>query len=194
MIHTVQATFFNAQPTLLANSFFNSSQLKPRIQMLVNPQTNRRALWRYVLVLPVAALLLMCSQKDPIGQEVERGSRVAANDAVQYKTPLTGEILDVVEQNPAPQGGLAGLGDYIQNNLRYPEPAQRAQVSGKVFVRFVVAADGHITDVQVLKGIGFGCDAEAVRVVKQMPAWIPGRQNGRAVNVRFNLPISFALN
>ena len=85
------------------------------------------------------------------------------------------------------------MGDYLQSNLRYPEAAQKANVAGKVFVSFVVTTEGRITDVQVLKGIGFGCDAEAVRVVKQMPAWTPGRQNGQAVNVRFNLPIAFTL-
>ncbi len=192
-LRTIQTTLFDTRPALLTNSFFNKSQLKPRIQMLINPQTDRQALWRYALVLPVATLLLMCSQKDPLEQATPAGSRIAANDAVQYKTPLSGEIFTTVEQNPIPQGGIAVLGDYMQNNLHYPEAAQKANVGGKVFVSFVVMADGHITDVQVLKGIGFGCDAEAVRVVRTMPNWVPGRQNGRAVNVKFNLPILFAL-
>lgn len=107
--------------------------------------------------------------------------------------PKAEEIFTVVEQNPEPQGGMAALGAYLSKNLRYPAPAQRANISGKVFVSFVVNTDGSIQDVQILKGLGFGTDEEALRVVKGMPKWKPGKQSGRPVRVKFNLPISFTL-
>jgi protein TonB len=82
---------------------------------------------------------------------------------------------------------------YIGENMKYPSAAQRANVSGKVFVKFVVEKDGSIGDISILKGIGFGCDEEASRVIKSMPKWSPGRQNGRNVRVYFTMPISFRL-
>lgn len=98
-----------------------------------------------------------------------------------------------VEQQPEFPGGMQALGHYLQRSLRYPAGASRAGIAGKVFVSFVVSANGELSEVTVLKGIGFGCDEEALRVVKQMPRWKPGKQSGRAVKVRFNLPITFAL-
>ena len=98
-----------------------------------------------------------------------------------------------VEQNPEFPGGMQALVNYLQRTLKYPAAASRGNISGKVYVSFVVNTNGELTDVTVLKGIGFGCDEEAVRVVSQMPRWKPGKQSGRAVKVRFNLPITFAL-
>ncbi|MBC8152549.1 MAG: TonB family protein [Bacteroidetes bacterium] len=99
----------------------------------------------------------------------------------------------VVEQQPEYPGGLTALRSFLGKNLQYPSPATSAGVSGKVYVSFVVAADGSLSDVAVLKGIGFGCDEEAVRVIRQMPRWKPGKQSGRPVRVRYNLPITFTL-
>ncbi len=103
------------------------------------------------------------------------------------------EIFTVVEQQPEFPGGMSKLGDYLGKNIRYPSAAQRANVAGRVFVSFVVNTDGSIQDVQVLKGLGFGTDEEATRVVKGMPKWRPGKQSGRPVRVKYNLPISFTL-
>ena len=107
--------------------------------------------------------------------------------------PVSEEPFLVVEQNPDFPGGTAALQRYLAQNLRYPAPASRANVSGRVFVGFVVNANGSIAGVQLLRGIGFGCDEEAKRVIEQMPRWKPGKQAGRAVRVRFTLPIVFAL-
>lgn len=82
---------------------------------------------------------------------------------------------------------------FLGKNLTYPRSAASAGVGGKVFVSFVVNTDGSLTDIQVLKGIGFGCDEEAVRVINKMPHWKPGKQSGRAVRVKYNLPITFTL-
>ena len=103
------------------------------------------------------------------------------------------KIFISVEQNPEFAGGMNALLKFLQKNLRYPTPAVNANVGGKVYMQFVVGQDGNISKVDVLKGIGFGCDEEAQRVVKLMPKWSPGRQSGRAVAVKFTLPISFQL-
>lgn len=102
-------------------------------------------------------------------------------------------IFQVVEQMPQFEGGMAALGKYLQRNLKYPAQARNANVQGTVFVGFVVGNDGKIRDVSVLKGIGYGCDEEAKRVVSAMPPWKPGKQSGRAVAVRYSLPIKFVM-
>jgi periplasmic protein TonB len=103
------------------------------------------------------------------------------------------QIYIAVEQMPEYAGGTAALSKFLQKNLRYPCPASNAGVSGKVYVQFVVGQDGAISKVDILKGLGFGCDEEAERVIKLMPRWSAGKQSGRAVAVKFTLPISFQL-
>ena len=98
-----------------------------------------------------------------------------------------------VEQQPEYPGGLDALRTFLSANLKYPRVATAAGVSGRIYISFIVNTDGTLTDIQVLKGIGFGCDEEAVRVVQKMPRWHPGKQSGRAVRVKYNLPISFTL-
>ena len=104
-----------------------------------------------------------------------------------------GAIFTVVEQVPEFPGGMRALGQYLARNLRYPKEAQQNRIQGRVFVQFVVTQEGDIQSLRILKGIGGGCDEEAVRVVSQMPKWSPGRQNGQAVSVQYNLPIQFQL-
>ncbi len=99
-----------------------------------------------------------------------------------------------VEQKPEFPGGLSGLYSYFKNNVKYPLPAMERGISGRVFLNFVVEPDGSISNVIVLRGIGGGCDEEAVRVIRNMPLWEPGRQRGRAVRVSFTVPIKFTLN
>jgi len=103
------------------------------------------------------------------------------------------EIFTVVEEQPSYPGGDEARIKYLQANIKYPEEAKELGTQGKVFVTFVVEVDGSITDVKVLRGIGAGCDEEAIRVVKSMPKWIPGKQRGVPVRVQFNLPIKFTL-
>ena len=107
--------------------------------------------------------------------------------------PRPDDVFTAVEQQPQYPGGMYALRTFLTQNLSYPRSAANAGVSGRVFVSFVVNTDGSLTDVQVLKGIGFGCDEEAIRVVQKMPHWKPGKQSGRAVRVKYNLPIAFAL-
>lgn len=98
-----------------------------------------------------------------------------------------------VEMMPEFIGGARELYKWLGNNLRYPGAAVNAGVEGKVFVKFIVEKDGTISELSVLKGIGFGCDEEALRTMQKMPKWNAGKQNGRAVRVYFTLPISFKL-
>jgi periplasmic protein TonB len=103
--------------------------------------------------------------------------------------------LAIVEQMPTFPGGEGEMMKYIQKNVQYPQVEKEAGISGTCYVTFVVEKDGSITDVKILRGVsgGPGCDREAIRVVKSMPAWKPGKQNGREVRVQFNLPIKFTL-
>ncbi|MGV3557732.1 TonB family protein [Larkinella arboricola] len=102
-----------------------------------------------------------------------------------------GKIFTMVEQNPEFPGGMKALGEFLSNNIKYPAAAARAGVSGRVFLSLVINTDGSIQDVTILKGIGFGADEEAIRVVKSMPRWKPGIQDGKPVRVKYNLPINF---
>ena len=109
------------------------------------------------------------------------------------ETPVQAEIFTVVEEQPGYPGGEEARIGYLQQNIKYPEEAKELGIQGKVFVTFVVEVDGSISDVRVLRGIGGGCDEEAIRVVKSMPKWVPGKQRGVPVRVQFNLPIKFTL-
>jgi periplasmic protein TonB len=113
---------------------------------------------------------------------------------VQEEEVVEDVIFTVVEDQPGFPGGDEARMRFLQENLRYPTMAREAGIQGTVFVTFVVERDGSVTDVRVLRGIGGGLDEEAVRVVRMMPRWNPGRQRGQAVRVQFNMPIRFVLN
>lgn len=103
-------------------------------------------------------------------------------------------VYDVVEQMPSFPGGISGLRTYLNQNIRYPAEAQENCVQGRVVVSFVVEKDGHISDVTVLRSVEPSLDKEAVRVVRNMPRWTPGKQGGEPVRVRYRVPVSFRLN
>lgn len=108
--------------------------------------------------------------------------------------PPKEEIFTFVEQPPTFPGGDAALAKYLSNNIRYPHLATENGISGTVFVSFVVDSEGQIKDVKTVGAKkGGGLEDEAMRVVKKMPKWKPGKQNGRQVSVQFNLPIRFTL-
>lgn len=103
------------------------------------------------------------------------------------------EIFQVVEAMPEFPGGESARIEFLRSNIKYPQIAKESGIQGKVYVTFVVERDGSVTDVQILRGIGGGCDEEAVRVVKIMPKWNPGKQRNKPVRVQFNMPIVFQL-
>ena len=103
------------------------------------------------------------------------------------------QIFLVVEETAAPTGGMPAFYEFVGKKLKYPAQARRMGIEGKVFVEFVIERDGSITDVKAIKGIGAGCDEEAVRVLQSAPKWKPGKQRGKPVRQRMVLPIAFKL-
>ena len=103
------------------------------------------------------------------------------------------KVFDVVEQMPSFPGGQAALFQWLSSNLKYPVVAEDNGVQGRVIVTFVVERDGSITDVKVVKSVDPSLDKEAVRLVKSMPKWIPGKQKGEAVRVKYTVPVTFRL-
>lgn len=110
-------------------------------------------------------------------------------------TPEPSSPIDMVDVQVYPEfpGGEDELMRYLMSHLKYPEEAVRSNISGRVTLGFVVNKNGEIDDIKVLRSVGYGCDEEAVRVVKSMPGWKPAMNNGKPVNVYFNLPITFEL-
>jgi TonB family protein len=103
------------------------------------------------------------------------------------------EIFMVVEQMPEFPGGQAKLQAFLAENITFPETAKESGIQGTVYVTFIVRKDGRISGAKILRGIGGGCDEEALRVVKKMPRWKPGTQSGKNIDVQFNIPIVFKL-
>lgn len=112
---------------------------------------------------------------------------------IEEEKEETDEIFTIVEESAAPKGGMAAFYKYVGDKMKYPPQARRMGIDGKVFVEFVINKDGSISDVKAVKGIGAGCDEEAVRVVQSAPAWTPGKQRGKPVKQRMVLPITFKL-
>jgi periplasmic protein TonB len=103
------------------------------------------------------------------------------------------EIFSIVEENAEPRGGMSAFYQYVSTQIKYPAQARRMRVEGRVFVEFVIGKDGKITDVVAVKGIGAGCDEEAVRIIQKSPPWKPGKQRGKPVRQRMVLPIIFKI-
>jgi len=100
----------------------------------------------------------------------------------------------IVEKMPTYPGGLKALYTYFGKKMKYPPQARRMGIEGRVTVTFVIDKDGSVTDIKLLRGIGAGCDEEAIRILKSLPKWNPGKQRGKAVKVQMTLPINFKLN
>jgi protein TonB len=103
------------------------------------------------------------------------------------------EIFTIVQDMPSFPGGDQAMLSYLGKNIKYPTLAKESGIQGTVYVTFVVEKDGSVSNVKVLRGIGGGCDEEAIRVVKSMPKWTPGKQRGKPVKVQYNLPCRFVL-
>ncbi|MEQ9285714.1 MAG: energy transducer TonB [Cyclobacteriaceae bacterium] len=128
--------------------------------------------------------------------DVEITEETVIEDIVFEEAPeeeVADEIFDIVEDQPAPPGGMGAFYKFVGKSMKYPNQARRMGIEGRVFVQFVVDKDGTLTDIKAVKGIGAGCDEEAVRVLKSAPKWKPGKQRGRPVKVRMILPITFKL-
>ena len=143
----------------------------------------------------------LMSTKTAIGALDVKGNDDANGEVLKIKEavaqpepkPEVEKVFDVVEQMPSFPGGPSALMEWLSNNVKYPVVAQENGVQGRVVVSFVVERDGSITDVKVVRGVDPSLDREASRVVRAMPRWIPGKQNGSAVRVKYNVPVAFTL-
>jgi len=175
---------------------FHSINIKKRIVMM-NTKKSRFGAWKVLAALPVAALLVMVGCKP-----AESTNSDTAAVALQQEEPVydmgptqqaDGEVANVVEVDPEFPGGMEAFYKYLAENIHYPEQAKKEHLQGRVFVTFVVEKDGSVSGAKVLRGIGGGCDEEALRVVNAMPKWTPGKMRGEVVRVNYNLPITFKL-
>lgn len=124
--------------------------------------------------------------------EVLKAKEVIVTEPVKPKEEET-KVFDVVEQMPSYPGGQGALMQYLASHIKYPVVAEENGIQGRVICTFVVERDGSITDVKIARSVDPSLDKEAIRVVKSMPNWIPGKQNGSAVRVKYTLPVTFRL-
>jgi|GEM_PF-2547128 len=127
---------------------------------------------------------------DDAGCEVLKAKEVIATEPLR---PRSVDVYDVVEQMPSFPGGMKAMMDYLAKNIRYPADAKNNQIEGRVILQFIVDKKGRLSDIKVVKSVEPSLNAEAVRVVKSMPRWNPGTQQGKAVKVRYTLPVTFRL-
>ena len=170
---------------------FKSINLKKRIIMM-NKSKTRFGAWKVVAALPVVVLLLVVGCKHATTETAEQTAVIEATvEPVLFD--YSEDSLPEGFTAPEYEGGMEALYKYLAENIQYPEQAKSDGIQGRVLIRFVVMNDGSIVNVEVAKGIGGGCDEEAVRVVKGMSKWKPAIYEGKTVNVNYALPITFKL-
>ena len=192
----------------MANNF-NYQSLKKRIRMMSMNKSSRWNRLRALAVVPVIALALLAfantksvaavvttngQQNRAVQSKVQSPVAVERNAEAQVtneSNPQSETIYKSVEQMPMFPGGEAGLLRYLQENIQYPPEAAKNNVQGRVILQFVVDKTGQVGEVKILRSVSEEIDAEAVRVVKSLPKFEPGRQDGEAVSVWYTLPVSF---
>lgn len=128
--------------------------------------------------------------------DVEITEETVIEDIIIEEAPeeeVAEEVFTIVEEGAEFPGGIGAFYEFVQKNMKYPSQARRMGIEGKVYVQFVVDKDGSVTEVQAVKGIGAGCDEEAVRVLQKSPKWSPPKQRGKPVKQRIIIPIAFKL-
>jgi len=175
---------------------FNVSQLKKRITMMNKKKTPKVLSSKYLLAVPVAALLLLGNVVQAAPELIDFSSnnfgRISPERIAQ--DPITKDnIYSTVDQIPEYPGGEGAMMKYIKDNLKYPITAFEKGIQGRVIIRFVVEKTGTINNVELIRGIDPACDKEALRVIKTMPDWKPGKMKGESVSVYFTLPIDFKM-
>ena len=151
--------------------------------------------------LPKQTTQLEIVQDDVEVEDIEINAEVDQQEVIEEYVPVEveeeevveQEIFQIVEEMPSFPGGEAKLMEYVAKNIKYPQIARETGIQGRVFVGFVVEPDGSISNVKLLRGIGGGCDEEAMRVIKSLPKWKPGKQRGKAVRVSYQIPVFFKL-
>ncbi len=151
--------------------------------------------------LPKQTTQLEIVQDDVEVEDIEINADVQQTEVIEeYVAPeieeeevVEQEIFQIVEEMPEYPGGEKKLLEYVGKSVKYPQIARESGIQGRVFVNFVIEPDGSVSNVKVLRGIGGGCDEEAMRVIKSMAKWKPGKQRGKPVRVSYTLPVNFKL-
>jgi len=185
------------QKFALANSF-NHCQIKNRITMMNKQKTSKAGLWKVATFLPLLALLLMAFGRDGKSVPMESyANQVILNQekpTVKDTTTQTNEkVYTKVEIMPEFPGGERALRHFVSDSVRYPKEATAKGIQGKVFITYTINKEGKILDAKVVRSVDPFLDAEALRMVRSMPNWIPGKQKGEPVSVSFTMPINFVL-
>ena len=187
----------------MANNF-NYQSLKKRIRMMTMNKSSQWKMLRALAVVPAIALALLAfanpksvaavtnqqAKVTPTSQAVKENTKAQVLDE---SAPQSKKVYESVEQMPEFPGGAAGLMRYLQENIKYPPEAAKNNIEGRVIVQFIIDETGQVGEIKVVRPISEELDAEAVRVVKNLPKFEPGRQDGEAVSVWYNLPIVFKL-
>ena len=156
-----------------------------------NKQTTNLFAGFKCLLFVVSALILLVIVITPARANAQ--DKREKTTQTRKDTTTDDKVYDVCEQMPAYEGGDAALLKYLRENLKYPDKTKDRGVQGRLVIGFIVEKDGSLTDVKVLRPVDIDLDAEVLRLVKGMPKWIPGRQNGKRVRVRYLLPIHICL-
>ncbi|SHM35022.1 TonB family C-terminal domain-containing protein [Cyclobacterium lianum] len=170
---------------------FNQFQIKKRLKMMNQPKSRSLSKIRYGLSLPLFGLLFVLFACDYQEEMLDINDK---NDDKITERLMQGEVFDVVEEMPSPPGGMEGWNQYLMENLSYPASARNEGVEGTVYTTFVVAKDGSVRDVALLRGVDDRLNEAALEVIRSSPNWQPGRQKGEETNVKIRLPIRFKLN
>ncbi len=178
---------------LSIGSYFNQSQTLLRIKMLKQAAKKTPTL-KLVMSVPLT-MMLMLIMSFKAGLEFKN---IPITDSMLPETisntlPDKEEIFTIVEEQPLPTGGMGAFYKYVGKNLHYPDEAKKSGIEGKVFAKFMVDKNGKLSHVTILKGIGYGCDKEAIKVLENSPKWIVGKNGGKTVNVWMTIPIIFKL-
>ena len=191
--HKVATTIYNS---------FNVLPLKKRIKMMNKKRTKEIGRTKYLMFLPLAALLMIVSNIETVARTTEKiAADVIENIAPQLErvvpspqdtAVINNTIFEVVEKMPKFPGGMEACIKFLSDNIQYPEEAKKAKTEGRVVLQYVVNQDGSISDIKVIRKVSPALDAEAIRVVKSMPKWEPGMQRGMAVRVKYTIPIMFS--
>ncbi|HET6557540.1 MAG TPA: TonB family protein [Prolixibacteraceae bacterium] len=185
------------QRLALANSF-NHCQIKKRITMMNQSKNGKAGLWKVATFLPLLALLLMAfgreGEKEPLSIQPQQAISNENNAQAKDTTAKAEEKIHlIVEEMPEFPGGDKALREYIAKSIQYPDAAKAKKIQGKVFVSFIVDAQGKVTNPKIVRGVDPDLDAEALRVVSALPQWSPGKQKGKPMRVSFTTPVYFVL-
>ena len=175
----------------------NKESLKRRIIMMNQKRSNRWMMLKALFVIPVATLAVSVFASNTgvstVTREAVRTANALPTTNMQTQQSAT-KAYEVVEVMPKFKGGESAMMEFLMMNMKYPQTAVKAKQQGRAIVGFVVRKDGTVSDVHITKSAGYAVlDEEAMRVVKAMPAWEPGKQKGKPVNVKYNVPITFRL-